>query len=374
MQGAVYLDHNATTPLRAGVAEAMAEALARGGNPSSVHRFGRLARRALETAREGIAALVGAPASGLVFTSGGTEANALAVRGCGRRRILVSAVEHVSVLGAASHAEIIPVDGEGTVDLGALAAMLGADDTPALVSVMLANNETGAVQPVAEVARLGHPAGALVHCDAVQAAGRIPVDMAALGVDMLSLSAHKMGGPQGAGALVLADGVRLEAMLRGGGQERRLRAGTENVPAAAGFAVAAAVAAADLVEARRTAALRDDLEGRIRSLAPGTRVFASAARRLPNTSCFTMPGVAAETQVMALDLAGFAVSAGAACSSGKVGPSHVLAAMGVEADEAASAIRVSLGWNSEQSHVERFVAAWGALYARLGGRAVSSAA
>jgi cysteine desulfurase len=368
MNHAVYLDHNASTPVRPEAAEAVASALASTGNPSSVHRHGRMARRLVEDARERVAALVGAKVAEVVFTSGGTEANALAVRGAGRARVLVSAIEHVSVLDALETAEQIPVDTNGVVDLDTLEAMLAADDVPALVSVMLANNETGVVQPVAAVAALARRYGALVHCDAVQAPGRIAVDMKELGVHLMSLSAHKIGGPAGTGALVVADEVPLAAMVRGGGQERGRRAGTENVPGIAGFA-AAAVAAAAVDDAERMARLRDRLERGVRELVPATRIFGVDAPRLPNTSCFSMPGVASETQVMALDLGGVAVSAGSACSSGKVAPSHVLRAMKVEDERAACAIRVSFGWTNVDQDVDRFLEVWGSLYARLGSAA-----
>jgi cysteine desulfurase len=365
MEHAVYLDHNATTPVRPEAAEAVVAALALTGNPSSVHRHGRMARRLVEDARERVAALVGAGVAEVVFTGGGTEANALAVRGAGRSRVLVSSIEHVSVLDAFESAEPIPVDGDGLVDLDALEAMLAAEDVPALVSVMLANNETGVVQPVAAVAALARRYGALAHCDAVQAPGRIVVDIKELGVHMMSLSAHKIGGPTGIGALIVADEVPLAATVPGGGQERGRRAGTENVPGIAGFA-AAVEAAGAVGDAGRLARLRDRLERGVRELVPATRIFGSGAPRLPNTSCFSMPGVASETQVMALDLGGVAVSAGSACSSGKVAPSHVLGAMKVEEEHAASALRVSFGWTNVDQDVDRLLDVWGGLYARLG--------
>lgn len=373
MAHVVYLDHNATTPLRPGVAEAVAQAMAMGGNASSVHRHGRLARRAVDEARLRVAGLVGASPDGIVFTSGGSEANDLAINGSGRQRILVSAVEHASVLEAAPDGERLAVDTDGVVDVAALRSRLAADDTPALVSVMFANNETGVRQPVSEIVDMAHRHGALVHCDAVQAVGRIGIDMADLGLDLLTLSAHKMGGPQGVGALALAPGVSITPRLRGGGQERGRRAGTENLPGIAGFG--AAVADVDSATDRTDdlANLRDELESRIKALSPESSVLGAAASRLANTSCITMPGVAAETQVVALDLAGFAVSAGAACSSGKVGPSHVLAAMGVDVETASTAIRISLGTDNDIIDIERFIAAWRALYGRAGHHHISSA-
>jgi cysteine desulfurase len=373
MTRAVYMDHNATAPLRPAAFEAMREALARCGNPSSVHRFGRLARRTVEDAREQVALLIGVRPAEIVFTSGGTEANALALAGAGRARVIVSAIEHDSVLRNAPGAERIPVDASGLVDLGALEDMLAGDARPALVSVMLANNETGVIEPVAEVARIAHEAGALLHCDAVQAAGKIAVDVDALGVDLLSLSAHKLGGPQGVGALYVAGHVALEPLVRGGGQERGRRAGTENVSGIAGFGAAAAAAYDELDGFAALAGLRDALESRLRGLAPVT-VFAADAPRLPNTSCVAMPGVAGETQVIAFDLAGIAVSAGAACSSGKVEPSRVLRAMGADERAAAGAIRVSLGWNSRAEDIDDFAEAWARIYAGRHASATAPAA
>ncbi|MCH7635731.1 MAG: cysteine desulfurase [Proteobacteria bacterium] len=375
MKHAVYMDYNATAPLRPAVGDAMAEALEITGNPSSVHRFGRLARRVIEEARRQVASLVGAEANEVIFTSGGTEANNLALGSFDGAGIVVSAAEHDSVLGAAPGATIAPVDGHGVLDLEALERILQEDPKapPALVSVMLANNETGVIGPVAAAAEIAHADGALLHCDAVQAAGRIAIDMASLGADLLTLSAHKMGGPQGAGALVARAGVTVVPVQLGGGQERGFRAGTENVAAIAGFGAACDLARDDIADQSRLARWRDDLEGRIGALAPDAKVFGAGADRLGNTSCFTMPGVASETQVMALDLAGIAVSAGAACSSGKVGVSHVLKAMGASEAEASSAIRVSLGWQSHAGDIDQLIEAWRALHARAGAKAAAVA-
>ena len=364
MASLAYLDWNATTPLRAEVAAAVTEALARTGNPSSVHRWGRAARQAIERARAQVAALVGAAPSEVVFTSGGTEANHLALRGIADRRILISAIEHDSVRAAAPDATVIPVTSEGVVDLKEFEAMLAADAGPSLVSIMLANNETGAIQPVAEVAAIAHAHGALLHCDAIQGAGKIPVDMRALGADLMSISAHKLGGPQGVGALVVREGAALGALQRGGGQERGRRAGTENLPGIVGFGVAAELVARGDLPSAAIAELRDGAQATLTSIAPEARVFGKDAPRLPNTLCIGMPGVAASTQVMALDLAGVMVSAGAACSSGKVRRSHVLSAMGATPEDAESAIRVSLGWSTTAADVERLIDAWIALYRR----------
>lgn len=361
MSAVAYLDHNATSPLRPAAFDAMVEAMRVGGNPSSVHAAGRKARAIVDKARREVASLVGASPAETIFTSGGTEANNLALSGAGRRRVLVSAVEHDSVRRAAPQAETLPVDGEGVVDLGALEGALAASPEPALVSVMLANNETGVLQPIGEVVRLARAAGALVHCDAVQGAGKVPIDLRELGVDYLSVSAHKLGGPTGVGALIVRKAAPLVPDRRGGGQESNRRAGTENVAGIAGFAAAAQAAGdgLDVVE------MRDRLELALVQIAPGGRIYGANAPRLGNTTCISMPGVPAETQVMALDLAGVCISAGAACSSGKVQQSPVLTAMGVPDAEAASAIRVSLGWNSETGDIERLITAWQSLYIRV---------
>jgi cysteine desulfurase len=358
----VYLDHNATSPLRPEAFDAMAEALRAGGNPSSVHRVGRGARARVEAARRQVAELVGALPAEVTFTSGGTEANNLALSGSGRRRMLVSAVEHDSVLRAATNTELLAVDRNGVVDLAVLEKMLRSSREPALVSVMFANNETGVLQPIGDVVRLASKAGALVHCDAVQGAGKVPLDLHALGVDYLSLSAHKLGGPTGVGALVVRSGAPLIASQRGGGQELNRRAGTENVSGIAGFGAAAAAAQAGL---KGVSPLRDRLEQALLGIAPAACVFGAGVPRLPNTSCISMPGVKAETQVMALDLAGVCVSAGAACSSGKVTRSPVLLAMGIEAAMADTALRISLGWNTQPGDIERLIEAWRDLYIRV---------
>lgn len=365
-QTEAYLDWNATTPLRPQAVAAMVEALARCGNPSSVHRWGRMARREVERARIAVAALAGASPEGVIFVSGGTEANHLALRGVGRQRLLVSAIEHGSVLHAAAATGLIPVDGDGVVRIGALADLLAADPRPALVSVMFANNETGVIQPVAEIAALAHAHGALFHCDTIQAAGKIPLDTVAFGADLVSVSAHKLGGPPGIGALIAVAEVDLTPMLRGGGQERGRRSGTENLPGIAGFAAAAEAAAAQIPVYERVRRLRDALEEEVTQIAPEAVVLGADAPRLPNTTALAMPGTAAETQVIALDLDGVMVSAGAACSSGKVGPSHVLKAMEISPDLARSTIRVSLGWDSTEADVGRFLRSWAALYRRRG--------
>lgn len=368
----VYLDYNATAPARPGVIDAMAETLALGAiNPSSVHAMGRQAKKCVERARAQVAALAGAEADQVVFTNGGSEADNQVINGSGRKRVLVSAVEHAAVLKTAlmraADCQVIGVSGDGIVDLGALETALAAADEPALVSVMTANNETGVLQPIRDVVRIARGHGALVHTDAVQAAGKIELDFASLGVDFMTLSAHKIGGPQGIGAVICKDRAALRPLVLGGGQEFGRRAGTENVAGINGFGVAAELALAELAaEAPRLQGLRERLEARLKSQAPALKIFAEAAPRLPNTTCLTMPGVRGDTQVMALDLAGFAVSVGSACAAGKVEPSHVLDAMDANAADATSAIRVSLGHGTTETEIDAFCDAWLALWARKG--------
>ncbi|MBB3019428.1 cysteine desulfurase [Microvirga lupini] len=378
-----YLDHNATSPLRPEVAEVMLRALQLPGNASSVHTEGRAARAEMETARERVARLIGARTKNVIFTSGGTEAANLVLTPGFRRlgqagatRLLLGAAEHPCVLNGhrfrSDAVEIIPVNGNGIVDLAWLEAHLQrTGDERVLVSIQLANNETGVLQPVAEAARLVHEHGGLIHTDAVQAAGKIPVDMAALGVDVLTLSAHKIGGPKGIGAVVLAsDQFEIaDRLIRGGGQEKGFRAGTENVAAIAGFGAAAEIALVNLEqEAGRLRALRAEAEVELRRIAPDTVVVGAQAERLPNTFAFAIPGLKAETALIAFDLAGVALSSGSACSSGKVKRSHVLDAMGVEPAVAEGVLRVSLGWSTTKEDVIRFAEACervvGTLYKR----------
>ncbi|WP_375304072.1 cysteine desulfurase family protein [Bradyrhizobium sp. A11] len=369
MPNRVYLDWNATTPLRPEARAAMVAAFDLAGNPSSVHAEGREARRLVEEARAELALAVGALPRNVVFTSAGTEANALALspglRGPSSgpvERLLVSAVEHASVLAGgrfpANTIGLIRVTRAGVVDLEHLRARL-ADGPPALVSIMAANNETGALQPVAEAARIVHEAGGLLHVDAIQALGKIPFDIKAMGIDLATFSAHKIGGPKGVGALVMAEGIAgLEPVLRGGGQELGRRAGTENVVGIAGFGAAVKVALQALPEdAERITILRIRLENGIRGIA-GATIFAEDVRRLPNTVLFTAPGLKAETAVIGFDLEGIAVSSGSACSSGKVQPSHVLSAMGFDPAVAQGAVRLSLGWSTEPDDINRALEAW----------------
>jgi cysteine desulfurase len=377
MSERIYLDWNATARLRPEAQAAAAEALCACGNPSSVHAEGRAVRQLVEEARACVAALVGAEPRNVVFTSGGTEANMMALspfwitgpQSGPRDHLLMSAVEHPSVLAGGRFArnavETVPVMPDGRLDLSALEQALSQLSRKArqrpLLSVMLANNETGVIQPVKQAAALARAAGAIVHVDAVQAVGRITFDINEIGADLVTLSGHKIGGPKGAGALIRRDQVLhcSDALIKGGGQERGARGGTENVPGIFGFGAAAAAArAAFTKESRHMAALRDRLEAGLRARMPAAVVFGADAPRLPNTTLFAVPGIKAETAVIALDLDGIAVSSGAACSSGKVQPSHVLSAMGVEARLAQGAIRVSLGWATHESEVDRFLDAW----------------
>jgi len=361
-----YLDHNATSPLRDGARIAVEQAFAIGGNASSIHAGGRAARTLIEDARAKVAMLAGAAPQDVVFTSGGTEANALALWGAfagaleGRQkgeqritRLFVSAIEHSSVLANATavverfagvRLETIPVRSNGVADMGALAEGLREGKGRALVVLMAANNETGVIQPVAEAAKLAQEAGALLMVDAVQAAGKMAMPKA----DYLTLSAHKIGGPQGVGALVIQNGAPYAPLILGGGQERGARAGTENTPGIAGFGAAAEM----VCRAPYDAVLRDRFEAGLKQIAHEVIIFGAESARLANTSNFSLPGIGAETALMALDLDGVMLSSGAACSSGKVKRSHVLAAMGVEDAAAGAALRASFGWNSTAADVE----------------------
>jgi cysteine desulfurase len=370
----IYLDWNATTPLRPEARAAMAAAWDIPGNPSSVHAEGRGARRLLEDARGAVALAMGAAARNVVFTSGGTEANVLALtpglrRAMGRpvERLLVSAIEHVSVLAGgrfpAAAVGQIRVTPSGVVDLDHLRDLLAAGP-PTLVSIMAANNETGTLQPVAEAAELVHQAGGLLHVDAIQAFGKIPFDINAVRADLVTISGHKIGGPKGVGALVVAEDVEtIEPLLRGGGQERGRRAGTENIIGIAGFGAAVGAATRTVeADAVRMDVLRNRLEDGLKKT-PGVMVFSDDIARLPNTTLFTVPGLRAETAVISFDLEGVAVSSGSACSSGKVQPSHVLQAMGHGPE--LGAVRLSLGWLTSQTDIDRCLEAWRKLAAHL---------
>jgi cysteine desulfurase len=381
MSARSYLDWNATTPMREEAKAAFAAAISLAGNPSSVHAEGRAARALIEAAREEVAALVGALLGNVFFTSSGTEANMLALTPTietadekrPRTRLFISAIEHVSAQSGGRFSrdaiEELPVGSDGRLDLAALAGAIANTPRP-LVSLMLANNETGIVQPVAAAAAIVHQAGGLLHVDAVQAIGRIACDVTALGADLLTLSAHKIGGAKGVGALVRArEDIHFpEPLLRGGGQERGLRAGTENVAGIAAFGAAAAAARVRREsESAHMAALRNRMEAGLLAIASDAVVFGreGGVERLPNTTLFALAGIKAETAVIAFDLEGVAVSSGAACSSGKVQPSHVLAAMGVSPTLLRGAVRVSLGWSTTEADVEKFLNAWTKLASAL---------
>lgn len=380
-----YLDHNATSPLRASARLAVEAALGACGNASSVHAAGRAARARIEAAREKVAALAGATSASVVFTSGGSEANALALRGAVAgaaqqedriARLFVSTIEHESVRANASDlAEavpglkltLIPVTGQGAVDLSALRLQLIQGKGRVLVSIMAANNETGVMQDIPGITKLVKSEGgegALFHIDAVQAAGRTALSFDAWGADYMTLSAHKLGGPQGAGAMLVRDGAPLAAQIAGGGQEMRRRSGTENVAAIAGFGAATAELADFAQCMGPVRVLRDRFEAELAQMAPELIIFGAGAERLANTSNFAIPGLAAETALIALDLDGVAVSSGSACSSGKVKPSHVLAAMGVDEALARCGIRVSFGWTNSDSDVDAAIAGLRRLIAR----------
>ena len=361
----VYLDHNATVPMRPEVLDTMSEVLQIGGNASSVHAEGRKARQFLEVARENIARFVEGEAGGVIFTGGGTEACNLALQtpkapAGDIKRILVSSIEHAAVLAPLDDVDIsvtqLPVSEQGVVDLAALAIAL-EDPSPALVVVMAANNETGVVQPMSEIGAMVRAHGSLFFCDAIQAAGKIPLSMGDMNIDMLSLSAHKIGGAAGVGALVVRDGIILNPLIKGGGQELRRRAGTENLAGCAGFGLAARLAKENLGAFAQLSVLRDDMECQLVESFPAIAIFATQTSRLPNTSCFALPNMRAETMIMSLDLAGIAVSSGAACSSGKVTRSHVLEAMGVAHNLLEGTIRISLGMSNTASDVSQLISA-----------------
>jgi len=371
----IYLDNNASAPLRASARAAMLAAFEATGNPSSVHTEGRRVRAIIDEAREAVAALVGAEPSEVVFTSGAAEANNT-VMAAGWSAICVAEIEHDSVLAPAraSGARLIalPVTPDGVVDLAeALPALQQAveDGERTLLSVMIASNETGVVQPLPEAAALAAELGVSLHVDAVQGPGRLPVDFALLGADTLTISAHKLGGPRGVGALIVRDGVNVPALIQGGGQERRRRAGTENVAGIAGFGAAAKEVAHELGALARMAELRARLEANVMATTPAAVIVGQEAARIPNTACIALPGKSAETLVIRMDLEGIAISAGAACSSGKVGANRVLEAMGLGPEIARSAVRISLGPQTTEEDIAAFVAAWGKI---AGGAALAA--
>jgi cysteine desulfurase len=365
----VYLDYNATAPLRAEARAAMLAAFDAPGNPSSVHGAGRTARALVERSRRTLAKALGAAPSDVIFSAGGTEANNLGVLGLAKANastvLLQSAVEHSCVRVAARNSDLpvktIPVTPDGMIDLAVLGETLDALDADArpLLALMMVNNETGVVQPVKQAARMIHDAGGLIHVDAVQALGKMPVSLGALDADALAVSAHKIGGPLGVGALALACGIKLAPRAFGGGQESGHRGGTENVPGIAGFAAACTAALADLEHTDRIEKLRDHVQEALQKRAPDAVIVGRDAPRLCNTLCIATPGFAADLQLMNMDLAGFAISSGSACSSGKVKASVVMLAMGLPGDLSSCAIRISLGKNTTRDELDAFANAWG---------------
>lgn len=373
-----YLDHNATAPVRPEVIEAVAEAMARDGNALSVHEEGRRAHKALEDAREKVRALVNAPVNGVVFTSSGTESIHYVLHGLVAahkiERVFSSAVEHPAIAANAettgAQAEIIPVDAHGVVDLDVLLLQLKAFKDAGggqfLVCIMFANNETGAIQPVAEAAAIAHEFDGLLFSDAAQAVGKIPVNFVMSGADVMSFTGHKFGGPLGVGAVISGPNLAIEPQLRGGGQEANRRASTHNTPGLVGLGVACELARDSLARAGEIAALRNHME--YAAIEAGAKIWSAGVDRLPGTLCLSAPGFPASTQLMNMDLAGIAVSAGSACSSGKSKPSHVLTAMGASEEEATTAIRVSIGWNSTAEDADAFIETWPKAYARIKAR------
>jgi cysteine desulfurase len=365
----VYLDHNATTTLRPGVLDLIAHILGETGNASSVHGFGRIARKHVEDARAQIAKTVDVDPAQVIFNSGATEGNNTILKGFAGQRILVSAIEHPSVINSGVPVETFPVTADGVVDLAAFEKILKSGPSPALVSCMLVNNETGIVQPVADVARMAKEMGCLVHCDAVQALGRLSFTRKELGVDFLTLSSHKIGGPQGVGAVVMAPGAKLPRLLHGGGQEKNMRAGTENVAGIAGFGLAAESAIKNISDFAALETLRAKIETHISVSPIAVSIHGQNAPRVSNTISLSPRGAPSFTVQMALDLDGIAVSGGSACSSGSIKPSRVLSAMGLSDADASNALRISLGWNTSAKDVEIFLTAWDKVAAQVTKRA-----
>ena len=361
----IYLDYNATCPVRPEAIDAAAEAMRHVGNASSIHADGRAARKIIEDAREDVAKLANVRAAQVIFNSGATEGNNTILSGYQDKLVLVSPMEHPSVLEAAPKAEFLPVTKDGVIDLDKFEVIMETS-APALICVQLVNSETGAIQPVADIARIAKAKNALVHCDAVQAAGRLPLDFKTLGVDYLTLSAHKFGGPQGAGALVFREGLQMPKFMRGGGQEKRQRAGTENVAAIAGFGVAATLALRDLDSYQsRCKAFAATLERALIQIANDLIVVSETAPRVANTTNVILPGLSAETQLMAMDLEGVSVSSGSACSSGTFKPSHVLAAMGFDESASKSALRFSTGWATTDADIDEAIKAYARMVSRV---------
>ena len=365
---AIYLDYNATAPIRSEVIKVMVDVMEEGGNPSSVHSVGRKAKFRMEDARSTIAGVVNCRSQMVIFTSGGTEANNMAILGCGRTRLITTNVEHDSIRSVANRfdgqVDVLNVNQDGLIDLDALGVLLSKGGEDTLISILYANNETGVIQDVNAIADIAHAAGALVHIDAIQALAKVPIDFRALGVDLMSVSAHKIGGPQGVGALIALEKLPIRSIVLGGGQEVGRRGGTENIAGIAGFAKAASMTPESLDKMMELEHWRDEIEEQILAHAPGACFPGNKTRRLPNVSTIYMPGVTSETQVMNFDLDNICISSGSACSSGKVKSSHVIDAMCNDETIAKSTIRMSLGWDSVHEDVEAFIASWKKQYDR----------
>lgn len=366
-QKQTYLDYNATAPVRPEVALLVYEILAKPGNASSVHGYGRAARAYLEKAREQVAAMAGTNPAYVTFNSGATEGNNTVLHGFAGKEIWISAIEHPAVHQTVPHAQKIPVTEDGIIDLPRLESMIAQDKKPDLVCLILVNNETGVIQPVAKAVRIIRKASpkTLIHCDAAQAPGKVGLDFSALQTDYMCLSAHKMGGPQGTGALISAPGAPPVKLFHGGGQEKRQRAGTENIAGIAGFGLAAELAVQSLDQFQKLEKLRNDMEASLLDKVPGLKIYGQNAPRIANTSCLCYPAIPAQTQMMSLDLDGIAVSSGSACSSGTIKPSKTLMAMGADEKEASSSLRISMGWDSTSEDVDRFMEAWLKMVSRI---------
>ncbi len=359
-----YLDYNATAPIRPEVLSLVTQIMGEVGNASSVHDYGRHAHKYVEDARQQVAKLCHVKTDQVIFTSGATESINTMLCGYRDKRVLISSIEHPAVLGAAPHADLIPVTPDGIVNMEAYKQILNDGEPPALVSVMLVNNETGVIQPVAEMAKLAHDCGALFHTDAVQGAGRIDISLDTLGVDFMSLSAHKMAGPQGVGAIIFKEGLDLPKFMLGGGQEKNCRAGTYNTAGIAGMGLAAKHAMTDIKHYKDLEKMRDYLESKIHKITNEAVIYGANAPRVGNTCNVGFPHISAQTQVMALDLDGIAISSGSACSSGSFKASHVLTAMGADKKQAKSALRISLGWATNSSDIEHFLESWSKIIKR----------
>lgn len=354
----IYLDYNATALIRPEVLTLVTHVMGEVGNASSVHGAGRHARKYVEDARQQVADLCAVTAEQVTFTSGATESINTVLSGYRDKRVLISSIEHPATMAAAPHADLIPVTTDGLVDMEAYKKLLAEDSSPALISVMLVNSETGVIQPIAEMAKLAHDSGALFHTDAVQAAGRMDISLNKLGVDYISLSAHKMSGPQGVGAIITRDGLELPKFMLGGGQEKNCRAGTHNTAGIAGMGLAAELALKNIPHYAEIQKLRDHMEAEMHKISNKITIYGQNAPRVGNTCNIGIKDMPAQTQMMALDLDGIAVSSGSACSSGSFKPSHVLTAMGANEEDAKSALRISMGWATTSADIDAFLESW----------------